>query len=58
VDGRRRLRSVLPLLPLPLRQAARRALVAARCAFRHPRLLSLLSEPISPTGLRAPPVTA
>lgn len=58
VDGRRGLRSLLRLLPLPLRQAARRALLAARCAFRQPRLLSLLSEPISPTGLRAPPVTA
>jgi glycosyltransferase A (GT-A) superfamily protein (DUF2064 family) len=58
VDGRRGLRSLLPFLPLPLRQAARRALLAARCAFRQPRRLSLLSEPISPTGLRAPPAAA
>jgi glycosyltransferase A (GT-A) superfamily protein (DUF2064 family) len=58
VDGRRRLRSLLAWLPLPLRQAARRALLAARCAFTEPRPLSLLSGPTSPTGLRAPPAAA
>jgi glycosyltransferase A (GT-A) superfamily protein (DUF2064 family) len=56
VDGRRALRSLLAWLPLPLRQAAREALLTARCAFTEPRPLSLLSGPTSPpTGLRAPP---